>query len=125
MRKAMGFAALVALAFVFTANEYAEEGEHGHREKKDAAGGPWTGVFETKDGKCYFKAGDNEVAAAAGEKATEDAKTKLNSYAEQLVGKGNFVVTGEMKETDGKKWIAVATIKRARGEGEHGDREHK
>src|SRR5258708_39261204 len=83
MRKAMGFAALVALAFVFTANVYAEEGEHGHREKKDAAGGPWTGVFETKDGKCYFKAGENEVAAAAGEKATEDAKTKLNSYAEQ------------------------------------------
>jgi hypothetical protein len=116
----MSFAALLALAFVFTSNVCAEE--HERREKKDG-GNSWTGVFENKDGKCYFKAGDSELAAAAGEKATEDAKTKLAAYADQLVGKGNFVVTGEMKETDGKKWIAVATIKKARGEGEHGDRE--
>ena len=122
MRKAMGFAAVMALALVFTSGVYAEEGEHG-RERKN--GSSWTGVFENKDGKCYFKSGENELAAAAGEKASEDAKTKLNGYAEQLVGKGNFIVTGEMKETDGKKWIAVATIKRARGEGEHGERERK
>lgn len=124
MKKAMGFAALIALALVISSSVRAEE-EHRNREKKDGDGKSWTGVFENKDGKCYFKSGENEVATAAGDKATEDAKTKLAAYTDQLVGKGNFVVTGEMKETDGKKWIAVATIKKARGEGEHGDREHK
>jgi hypothetical protein len=121
MRKALGFAALLALAFVFTSSVYAEE--HEGREKRN--GNSWTGVFENKDGKCYLKSGDNEVVTAAGENATADAKTKLGAYADQLVGKGNFVVTGEMKETDGKKWIAVATIKKARGDGEHGDRDRK
>lgn len=112
----MSFAALIALALVFATGVRAEEGE-----KKDPMVSPWTGTFENKDGKCYFKTGANEFATAPSEKATEDAKTKLGAFTEQLVGKGHFKVTGEIKETNGNKWIAVDTITRG-GRGEHGER---
>jgi len=104
MRRAMYFTAVCLFACCITSMCKAEE-EHSGRGK------PLTGSFDKTGDKLVFKTkdGKNTYDAVQGDKANDATKAMLADPATKLIGQGDFIVAGPVKDTT----LSINNIRKA------------